>query len=339
MSNPWDQLANSIGFLLGTAGMPHILMRFFTVPDAKAARKSVVVAMFLIGGFFIMTAFSGFGAALFVTPQLISRVDPGGNMANLLLAKIIGSQVAPWFGDILMAFLCAVAFATILAVVSGVVLAGAGGISHDVWVNIVRRGKADQREQLFAAKLTSVIVGIGGILIAMASEKQNVAHVGVIAFGVAASGNFPAVILSLFWRKMSTAGICAALLFGTISSVGLVLVSPTMQYPKVIAAGAQKIVTTLEKKQADGAVLTEKEQATLKKARDEYEKNKDQTSIMGLDKPLFPFKNPGLASVPIGFLAAIIFSLLFPNKREQEAFDEVYVRQNTGIGIAKAIEH
>ena len=339
MPNAWDQLANSIGFLLGTAGMPHILMRFFTVPDAKAARKSVVVAMFLIGGFFIMTAFSGFGAALFVTPQLISRVDPGGNMANLLLAKIIGSQVAPWFGDILMAFLCAVAFATILAVVSGVVLAGAGGISHDVWVNIVRRGKADQREQLFAAKLTSVIVGIGGILIAMASEKQNVAHVGVIAFGVAASGNFPAVILSLFWRKMSTAGICAALLFGTISSVGLVLVSPTMQYPKVIAAGAQKIVTTLEKKQADGAVLTEKEQATLKKARDEYEKNKDQTSIMGLDKPLFPFKNPGLASVPIGFLAAIIFSLLFPNKREQEAFDEVYVRQNTGIGIAKAIEH
>ena len=91
MSNPWDQLANCIGFLLGTAGMPHILMRFFTVPDAKAARKSVVVAMFLIGGFFIMTAFSGFGAALFVTPQLIAKVDPGGNMANLLLAKIIGS--------------------------------------------------------------------------------------------------------------------------------------------------------------------------------------------------------------------------------------------------------
>jgi cation/acetate symporter len=339
MKNPWDQLANSVGFLLGTAGMPHILMRFFTVPDAQAARKSVVVAMFLIGGFFIMTAFSGFGAALFVTPQLISRVDPGGNMANLLLAKIIGSQAAPWFGDVLMAFLCAVAFATILAVVSGVVLAGAGGISHDVWVSIVRKGKADQREQLLAAKITSVIVGIGGILIAMASEKQNVAHIGVIAFGVAASGNFPAVILSLFWRKMSTAGICAALIFGTISSVGLVLVSPTMQYPKVIAANAQKITTTLEKKQADGAVLTEKEQGTLKKARADYEKNKNQTSLMGLDKPIFPFKNPGLASVPIGFLAAIVFSLLFPHKREQEAFDEVYVRQNTGIGFAKAVDH
>jgi cation/acetate symporter len=340
MPNAWDQLANSIGFLLGTAGMPHILMRFFTVPDAKAARKSVVVATVLIGVFFIMCSLSGFGAALFVTPQLITKIDPGGNMANLLLAKIVGTDIiAPWAGDILMAFLCAVAFATILAVVSGVVLAGASGISHDLWVSIIRRGKADQREQLIAAKITSAIVGIGGILIAMASEKQNVAHIGVIAFGVAASGNFPAIILSLFWRKMSTAGVCAALFLGTLSAVGLVLVSPTMQYPKVIAASAQKIVTTLEKKQTDGVVLTEKEQGTLKKARDDYQKNKDQTSVTGLDKPLFPYKNPGLVSVPIGFLAAIIFSLLFPKKREQEAFDEVYVRQNTGIGIAKAIEH
>jgi len=234
-----------------------------------------------------------------------------------------------------MAFLCDVAFATILAVVSGVVLAGAGGISHDVWVSIVRKGKADQREQLTAAKITSVAVGIGGILIAMASEKQNVAHIGIIAFGVGASGSFPAVILSLFWRKMSTAGICAALLIGTVSAVGLVLVSPTMQYPKVIAASAQNIFTTLEKKQAAGTVLTEKEQGTLKKAHGDYEKNKDATSLTGLDRPLFPLKNPGLVSVPIGFLAAIVFSLLFPNKREQEAFDELYVRQTTGIGISR----
>lgn len=339
MKNPWDQVANGIGFLLGTAGMPHIMMRFFTVPNAREARKSVVVAMFLIGGFFVMTALSGFGAALFVTPQLITKVDPGGNMANLLLAKVIGSEVAPWVGDVLMAFLCAVAFATILAVVAGVVLAGAGAISHDVWVNIVRKGKADQREQLIAAKITSVAVGIGGILIALASEKQNVAHIGVIAFGVAASGNFPAILLSLFWRKMSTAGVCAALLFGTVASVGLVLVSPTMMYPKVVAAKAQQVVTVLEKKVADGAALSEKEQASLKKAQADYEKNKDGTSIMGLDTPWFPFKNPGLVSVPIGFLAAFVFSLLFPSKREQDAFDEVYVRQNTGIGIASAVDH
>ena len=339
MPNPWDQLANSVGFLLGTAGMPHILMRFFTVPDAKAARKSVVVATVLIGLFFIMCSLSGFGAALFATPQFITSIDPGGNMANLILAKIIGSEVAPWVGDAFMAFLCAVAFATILAVVSGVVLAGASGISHDLWVSIIRKGKADQREQLLAAKITSVVVGIGGILIAMSSEKQNVAHIGVIAFGVAASSNFPAIILSLFWRKMSTAGVCAALFLGTFSAVGLVLVSPTMQYPKVIAANAQKMVVTLEKKQVDGVVLPEKELAALNKARDTYQKNKDRTSIMGLDKPLWPYKNPGLLSVPIGFLAAVLFSLLFPKKREQDAFDEVYVRQNTGIGIAKALEH
>lgn len=340
IKSPWDQLGNCIGFLLGTAGMPHVLMRFFTVPDAVQARKSAVIAMFLIGGFMIMTAFSGFGAALFVSPQAVFSVDRGGNMANLLLSQLLGTEIAPWFGALLTAFLCAVAFATILAVVSGVVLAGAGAIAHDVYVNIIKRNEqVDERRQMLAARTTSIAVGVAGILIGLAAENQNVAQIGVIAFGVAASGNFPAIMLSLFWRKMTTAGICAALLAGTISSVGLVLVSPSMTYPKLVAANAQKLVTELENKQATGAALSEKEAATLQKAKQTYEANKDGTSMLGLDKPLFPLKNPGLVSVPIGFLAAIIFSLLFPSKREQDAFDQLYVRQMTGIGVAKAVQH
>jgi cation/acetate symporter len=339
MKNAWDQLSLSMAFLLGTAGMPHILMRFFTVPDARAARKSVVIAMFLIGIFFIMTTILGFASALFVSPQLIAKVDKGGNMANLLLAQTLGNEITPWLGDALLAFLCAVAFATILAVVSGLVLAAAGAIAHDIYVSLIKKGKAEQREQVMAARITSFFVGLAAIVIGMLCEKANVAHLATLAFALAASGNLPAVVLSLFWRKMNTAGICGALLVGTIVSLGLLLVSPNMDYPKVTAAGAKAIMEPLEKKQAEGTALTETETATLKKAQADFAANKDGTSIMGLDKPWFPLKNPAIVSIPIGFAAAIILALLFPCKKEEDAFDELYVRQNTGIGMAKAIKH
>ncbi|MFB3925161.1 MAG: cation acetate symporter [Syntrophales bacterium] len=338
IKNPWDQLSNCIGFLFGTAATPHILMRFFTVPDAKAARKSVVVAMLLIGGFFLMIAsFIGFGAALFAMPQTVLKAGGGGNMASLILGKLLGSEVAPWIGDMLLAYLCAVAFATILAVVSGVVLAGAGGLAHDFYVNIVKKGKCEQREQMKAARIFAIVVGTIGVILTLMCEKQNVAHLGVLAFGIAASGNFPALMLALFWKKTSTSGVIAALLAGTIASVGLVLVSPTMEYPKVIAAQANKIVETLEKKQAEGIVLSEKEAATLAKARKDYEANKNKTSIIGLDKPLIPLKNPGIVAAPIGFLAGIIFSLLLPNRREEEAYSEIHVRLHTGKAISETV--
>jgi cation/acetate symporter len=340
LKDVWDQISLGMALVLGTAGMPHILMRFFTVPTAQAARKSVIVAMFIIGAFYILTTLLGFGSAIHVTPQLSFAVDKGGNMSNMLLAQMLGNQIYPLVGDIFLAFLCAVAFATILAVVSGLVLASAAAISHDIYVSAIKGGKADQKEQVMAARIASICVGACAVIIAILAEGQNVAHLVALAFAVASAGNLPTVVLSLFWRKMNTAGIVAGLVIGVVLSIGLVLVSPNMQYPKAIAAGQKKIVDVLEKKQADGATLSDSEKAELTKAKATYEKNKDGTSfIFGLDKPLFPLKNPGIVCIPAGFMAAIIFSLLIPSKREEDAFDELYVRQNTGIGVAEAIKH
>ena len=339
LKNPLDQISLGMALVLGTAGMPHILMRFFTVPTAQAARKSVIVAMFIIGGFYVLTTLLGFGAALHLTPQGIMQVDKGGNMATMMLAQKMGADIAPIFGDILLAFLCAVAFATILAVVSGLVLAASAAIAHDIYVNVIKDGHADQHEQVMAARVTSLIVGAVGIVIGIAAEKSNVAHLVALAFAVAASGNLPVVFLSLFWRKFNTGGVISGLVVGTVASIGLVMVSPNMTYPKKVAADAQKVVSVLEKKQAEGAVLDAKQLKDLDKARKEYDANKDGKSIMGMDAAIFPLKNPGIVSIPLGFLAAIIGCLAFPSRRSEEMFDEIYVRQNTGIGMAKAIDH
>jgi cation/acetate symporter len=336
LKNPLDQISLGMALVLGTAGMPHILMRFFTVPTAQAARKSVIIAMFIIGGFYILTTLLGFGAAINLTPQSIKSVDAGGNMATLMLAQQMGADIAPVLGDLFLAFLCAVAFATILAVVSGLVLAASAAIAHDIYVNVIKDGHADQHEQVFAARVTSFVVGACGIVIGIAAEKQNVAHLVALAFAVAASGNLPVVILSLFWRKFNTAGVISGLVVGTVASIALVMVSPNMTYPKVVAAGAKKVVVAMEKKQAAlpaGAVLAEVDAKALAKAREEAKQ--DGTSIMGLDKPLFTLKNPGIVSIPLGFMAAILGCLAFPSRRSEEMFDEVYVRQNTGIGMAK----
>jgi cation/acetate symporter len=245
LKSPLDQVSLGMALVLGTAGMPHILMRFFTVPTAQAARKSVIIAMFIIGAFYILTTLLGFGAAIHVTPQGISQVDPGGNMATLLLAQQLGADIAPVVGDLFLAFLCSVAFATILAVVSGLVLASSAAIAHDIYVNVIKDGHADQHEQVMAARITSLVVGAVGIVIGIMAEKANVAHLVGLAFAVAASGNLPVVILSLFWKKFNTGGVIAGLVVGTIASIGLVMVSPNMTYPKVVAAGAQKVITAM----------------------------------------------------------------------------------------------
>jgi len=339
LKNPLDQISLGMALVFGTAGMPHILMRFFTVPTAQAARKSVIIAMFIIGGFYILTTLLGFGAAIHVTPQTIIQFDKGGNMATMLLAQQLGGDIAPVIGDIFLAFLCAVAFATILAVVSGLVLAASAAIAHDIYVNVIKDGHADQHEQVMAARITSLVVGTCGIIIGIAAEKQNVAHLVALAFAVASSGNLPVVVLSLFWRRMNTAGVVAGLVVGTIASIGLVMVSPNMTYPQALANAAQKTVTALESKQAGGVMLSEKEGLDLTKAKDDFAKNNGGTSMLGLTAPLFPLKNPGIVSIPLGFLAAVLGALAFREKRAEEMFDEIYVRQNTGIGMAKAIDH
>jgi cation/acetate symporter len=342
LTNPLDQISLGMALVLGTAGMPHILMRFFTVPTAIEARKSVIVAMFIIGTFYILTTLLGFGAAIHVTPQGIQKIDKGGNMAAMILAQKLGGDISPFIGDLLLAFLCAVAFATILAVVSGLVLAASAAIAHDIWVNVVKDGHADQHEQVMAARVTSLVVGVMGIVIGIAAEKQNVAHLVALAFAVASSGNLPVVALSLFWRKMNTAGVIAGLVVGTVASIGLVMVSPNMTYPDKVADGAKAAYTKLEADIAAGMIAPEameKTQAIITAKRAEETANRGGTSMLGLSSALFPLKNPGIVSIPAGFLAAILAALAFPNRRSEEMFDEVYVRQNTGLGMAKAIDH
>ncbi|MBT1074193.1 solute symporter family protein [Geobacter grbiciae] len=337
--NPLDQISLGLAWILGAAGLPHVMMRFFTVPNAKEARKSVVVSMFLIGAFLIMVSFLGFGAALYVTPQQISALDKGGNMAGLMIAQYVGGGAGSIAGDLLLAFVCAVAFATILAVVSGLVLASSAAIAHDLYVNVVKGGKADQGTQIKVARVASFFVGAVAIVLGIACENLNIAQLVGLALAVVASANFPVLIFALFWKRFNSAGIISGLVVGTVVTIAVLMVSPNMTYPKKIAADAQKIVLSLEKKQAGGVVLAEKELKALEKARVDYAQNKNGTSLVGLDAPLFPLKNPGIVSVPIGFLVTIVATLLFRNRREEEMFEELFVRQTTGYGVAKAAKH
>jgi cation/acetate symporter len=339
LKSPMDQISLGIAWALGAAGLPHILMRFFTVPSAKEARKSIVVALFINSTFFFLINLIGFGAALYLTPQLISSVDKGGNMATLLLAQKLGGGAGSVGGDLFLAFICAVAFATILAVVSGLVLAASAAIAHDIYVNIIKDGKADQHTQVKVARITSLFVGIAAIVMGLAAEKENVVALVALAFAVAASGNFPAVMLSLFWRRFNTAGVISALLVGTISALVLCLISPVMTYPQKIADDAKKVITVLEKKQAEGAVQSLKDLKALYKARTDFQHNDRVTSMVGLKAPIFPLRNPGIVSAPLGLIAAIIGALLFRDKRAEEMFDEIEVRQITGLGISKASDH
>jgi cation/acetate symporter len=345
---PVDQISLGMGLVFGTAGLPHILMRFFTVPNATEARRSVVWAMAIIGGFYVITLFLGFGAAHLVGPAAIAGVDAGGNMAAPLLAQYIGGGPDALFGNLLLAFVAAVAFATIVAVVAGLVLAAASAMAHDLWIGVVRDGRpTSSAEQVRAARLATILIGTLSIGIGIAAKGQNVAALVALAFAVAASANFPCILLTLYWRRCSTAGIVAGMLVGTLSAVGLVLVSPNLTYPAQVREGAHKVLdaevsrrATIAAARATGetaavAVAARDEAAldkAVKKAREDVAKVEGQTtSFMGLEKPWFPFKNPGVVSIPLGFLAVLIGSLLWRDPRAEERFAEMQVRQLTGL--------
>jgi cation/acetate symporter len=222
VSNPLDAISLGMALMFGTAGLPHILMRFYTVRDARAARKSVFYATGLIGFFYLLTFVLGFGAMVLVGPDVIRAVDAGGNMAAPLLAEQMG-------GTPLLGFIAAVAFATILAVVAGLTLSGAAALSHDLWVHVVRRGEADAGEQLRVARLATVVLGILAVILGITFKGQNVAYMVSLAFAIAASANFPALLLSIFWRRLTTAGAVASMVVGTVSTLVLIWLSPTIQ--------------------------------------------------------------------------------------------------------------
>lgn len=394
LKNPIDQISLGMALVLGTAGMPHILMRFFTVPSAQAARTSVIWAMAIIGGFYVLTLFLGTGAAMLVGPAKIAAMDKGGNMAGPLLAQYLGGGADSMLGNFFLAFVAAVAFATIVAVVAGLVLASASAMAHDIYVGVIKGDHASQKEQVVAARVSSLIVGVMAITVGILAKGQNVAHLVALAFAVAASSNLPAVFLTLYWKKCNTTGIIAGMLVGSITAIGLVMISPNMTYPTAVVSAAKKVLNgepaveakdaivgeglscelfavcqkaepakpaqpaklgALEKKvklqEKLAIVVDAAEKAQIEKdivglektitaAEGDLKKFAGQTtSMMGLEKPFFLLKNPGLLSIPLGFLCVILFSLLTRDKRADDMWDELYVRQNTGINAEAANVH
>jgi cation/acetate symporter len=353
---PIDQISLGLALVFGTAGLPHILMRFFTVRSAQQARKSVVWAMVIIGGFYLLTLFLGFGAAKIVGPGDIASVDAGGNMAAPLLAQFIGGGPNSLFGNFMLAFVSAVAFATIVAVVAGLVLASASALAHDLYVGVLRAGKTvTPQGQVKAARVATIIVGALSIGIGIAAKGQNAAVLVGLAFAVAASANFPCVLLTLHWKRCNTGGIVAGMLLGTIAAVGLTLVSPNLTYPIAVKAAAHKVLDGADAKRTAAtealastdpakAAKAKKDLAALDKAVSKANTDlakwaNDTTSFMGLEKPWFELKNPGLISIPLGFLGVIFGSLFMRDRRAEEMWNEVYARQNTGLLVSKSVAH
>jgi cation/acetate symporter len=244
-TNPIDTISLGIALLLGTAGLPHILMRFFTVPDAKAARTSVVWAVGLIGAFYVMTTFLGFGArAILGEAGATGGVDEAGNLAAPLLAQQVGGGDGTVGGDAFLAIIAAVAFATILAVVAGLVISASGAVAHDVWSNVIRKGRDSEKEEVTVARIAAL--AIGGIAIAIAimgGSDLNVSYMVGLAFAVAASANFPALLLALTWKRFNTTGAVTGVLFGVVSSVGLVLLGPDVRSDPLIELTQPAIIS------------------------------------------------------------------------------------------------
>jgi cation/acetate symporter len=283
---PIDTVSLGLALVLGTAGLPHILMRFFTVPNAKAARGSVVWAMFLIGFFYLLTTFIGFGARAFLGEGGVEAAGKGGNLAAPNLAAFLGGGEGTFGGDLFLAVIAGVAFATILAVVSGLVLSASAAVSHDVWSNIIRKGKDSEHEEVVVAKIAAF--AIGGIAMAIAiwrGSGLNVSYMVGLAFAVAASANFPALLMALTWRRFNTVGAVTGVLFGVISSIGLVVLGP---------------------------------------------------DISGEDS-LWPLKNPGIVSIPLGFVGCWLGTMLSRERGAERTFQQLFVRSETGLGAEKSL--
>ncbi|AXE77186.1 solute symporter family protein [Streptomyces atratus] len=284
-----DFLSLGIALVLGTAGLPHILIRFYTVPTAKAARKSVNWAIGIIGAFYLMTIALGFGAAALIGPDEIKAKNPAGNAAAPQLAEYLGG-VGSTGGAVLLAVISAVAFATILAVVAGLTLASSSSFAHDIYANVIRKGKATEKEEMRAARWATVLIGAVAIALGAFARDMNVAGLVALAFAVAASANLPTILYSLFWKRFTTQGALWSIYGGLASSVFLVLFSP-------VVSG-----------------------------------NPKTSMFKGVDFAWFPLENPGLISIPLGFLLGWIGSLLSKEEPDRGKYAELEVKSLTGVG-------
>ena len=296
LADPLTALSLSLGLVFGTAGLPHILMRFFTVSDAKEARKSVLYATGFIGYFFNVIFLLGLASIVIVSQepqyfeggQVGGKLLGGGNMVAMHLAQAVG-------GNMLLGFLSAVTFATILAVVSGLALAGASAIAHDLYARVIKKGTASEAQELRVTKFATLGLGLVAIGLGIVFENTNVAFMVALAFGIAASANFPVLFLSMFWRGLTTRGALAGGYLGLFSAMTFVVLS--------------KLVWV---------------------------------DVFHFAEPLFPYTQPALFSMPLAFLAAYVFSKLDHSARakaEREAFEDQYVRGQTGVGASGASAH
>ncbi|WP_374983662.1 cation acetate symporter [Streptomyces fradiae] len=283
-----DFISLGIALVLGTAGLPHILIRFYTVPTAKAARKSVNWAIGIIGAFYLMTIALGFGAAAIVGPAEITASNKAGNTAAPLLALHVGGADSAG-GAILLAVISAVAFATILAVVAGLTLASSSSFAHDIYANVIRRGQATEQEEVRAARWATVLIGIVSIALGALARDLNVAGLVALAFAVAASANLPTILYSLFWKRFTTRGALWSIYGGLTTSVVLVLFSPVVS-------------------------------------------GKAGSMFPAVDFAWFPLENPGLVSIPLGFLLGWLGSLLSKERPDEGKYAELEVKSLTGVG-------
>ncbi|HET6720052.1 MAG TPA: cation acetate symporter [Rhodocyclaceae bacterium] len=296
MADPVSAVSLSLALMFGTAGLPHIMMRFFTVPDAKEARKSVFYATGFIGYFFLVVIILGLAAITIVgkNPQFFEggvvggKLLGGSNMPVMHLAKAVG-------GDLMLGFLSAVAFATILAVVSGLALAGASAISHDIYARVIKKGTASSVDELRVTRYASIGIGITAIALGILFKDQNIAFLVALNFGIAASVNFPVLILSMYWKGLTTRGALWGGIAGLVSSVGLVILSPAVW-----------------------------------------------VKVFGNAQAIFPYDHPAIISMSAAFLVTWLVSITDRSARasqEAEAYEEQYIRAQTGLGAAVATSH
>jgi cation/acetate symporter len=307
ITDPVSAISLGMALMFGTAGLPHILMRFFTVSNAKEARKSVFYATGFIGYFYILTFIIGFGAiVLILAPDangaypfltqaplagakaVIANVIGGTNMAAIHTAHAVG-------GNLFYGFISAVAFATILAVVAGLTLAGASAVSHDLYASVFAKGRANEQDEIRVSKITTVVIGIVSIILGIAFEKQNVAFMVGLAFVIAASANFPILLMSMFWSKMTTRGAVIGGTIGLVSAVTMLVLGPTVW-----------------------------------------------KAVLGHPTAIFPYDNPGLFSILLSFAGIWFFSITDNSEqalKERRDFEAQYIRSQTGLGAEGASAH
>jgi cation/acetate symporter len=294
-----DFISLGLALVLGTAGLPHILMRFYTVPTAKEARRSVVWAIALIGLFYLFTLVLGYGAGALVGPDAIRKAPGAANSAAPLLAYELG-------GTILLGIIAAVAFATILAVVAGLTITASASFAHDIYINVIKHGQVqdEQHAEVKIARRTAIVIGIVAILGGILASGQNIAFLVALAFAVAASANLPTILYSLFWRRFNTTGALCSIYGGLAITLVLIIFSPVVSGKPVDPATGRS-----------------------------------QSMLQSVDFSWFPLDNPGIVSIPLSFLLGYLGTVLSKDQPDPKKVAEMEVRSLTGIGAEKAVAH